>query len=78
MEKPISILQLVRGLALIVLSCAPLMYLVHISLADISAQDEALSVLTWDQLAILVASLVFPLVVLPRLGVNWSRERDLG
>lgn len=77
MEKQYTGWQLLRDLALIVLVCAPLCYIVFVPLAHLSTQQGILQTMSWGQMLILVACVVFPLLVLPRLGVNWSRDRDL-
>lgn len=64
---------LLRAIALILLCCAPMLYLVF---CGFELEEGALrDVLSWEQAVVLVISLLFPIVILPRFEVHW---RDPG
>jgi len=63
-----------RAVALILLSCLPLMFLVFFVLPGPPANGPVLTLLNWWQFVMLGVCVALPLLVLPRLGVDWSSD----
>lgn len=69
MEKSLCCHPLLRAVALILLCSAPLLYLVFWGL-DLS-EGVLQEVLGWEQAVVVLVSLVFPCLVLPRFEQHW-------
>jgi len=53
--------------AFLILSCAPLIFLAFVQLTELGAGSSYIPVLSWEQSAVLIVSLVFPLWLVPQL-----------
>ena len=63
-----------RAVALILLSCAPLMLLAFFVFAGLPTNEPVLTLLNWWQFVMLGVCLALPLLLLPVLGVDWSSD----
>lgn len=65
---------ILRAVALTVLCCAPLLYLVCFGLnLTIGALPETQG---WAQGMLLLASLIFPVLILPRFEAHWQQPGE--
>lgn len=73
MQSELSSSTSARAIVLILLSCLPLIFLVFGMLGGLPASEPVLPLLAWWQVVLLIVSMLLPVLVLPRVGVHWSR-----